>query len=89
MGVVGDERLEIREEQAQWVRKKGTEAEKQVLAALALMEEVILDQRQFELKENQDADPITAVEVLKINEAGEIRELYRLIFEIPETPNGI
>ena len=59
MGVVGDERLEIREEQAQWVRKKGTEAEKQVLAALALMEEVILDHRQLQLKENQDANSVT------------------------------
>ena len=39
-GVVGDGRLGFREEQVQFVGKKGNE-EQQVLAALALLEEVI------------------------------------------------
>ena len=84
-GVVGGERLEFREEQAQCVGKKGGEEEQQVLAALALLGEVILDQCQSKLKENQDVGLITESEVLKINEAGGIRELYRTLCEIPET----
>ena len=87
-GELGGERLELREEQAQCVRKKGNEAEQKVLAALALLGEVILDQCQLKLKENQDVGSIAEVAVLKINEANEILELYRLIFGFPETPNG-
>ena len=88
-GVVGDGRLEFREEQAQCGRKKGNEEEEQhVLAALALLGEVITDQRQVELKENQDADLITDSAVLGINETNKIRELYRALCEIPETVKG-
>ena len=46
-----------------------------------------LQRRQLKLKANQDANPITEVAVLKINETDKIRELYRAICEIPETPN--
>ena len=84
-GVVGDGRLEFREEQAQCVRKKGSEEEQQVLAALAFLEEVISDQCRLKLKENQDADLITEPAVLGINETNKIRELYRTLCEIPET----
>ena len=51
-GVVGGERLEFREEQVQCVRKKGIE-EQRVLTALALLEEVILDQRRQKIKGNR------------------------------------
>ena len=83
-GVVGDGRLELRVEQVQCVRKKGIGEENPVLAAFALMEEVILDQRQVKLKANQDANSITEVAVLGINEAAKIRELYRALCEIPD-----
>ena len=43
--------------------------EKQVLAAMALMGELIFDHRQLEFKVNQDANSITEVVVLKANEA--------------------
>ena len=69
--------------------KKGIEGGEQFPAALVLMEEVILDQPQLKLKGNQDVGPITYVAVLKINETGEIRNIYRAICEIPEKPNEI
>ena len=47
-GIVGDERLELREEQVQCVGKKGNEEEQQVLAALPLLGEVILGQCKLE-----------------------------------------
>ena len=84
-GVVGEDRLELREEQVQCLRKKGNEEERHVLTALALLGEVISDQCQKKLKENQDAGRITEVAVLGINESGKIREIYRAIGEIPET----
>ena len=59
VGVVGDARLEFREEQVQCLRKKGNAEEQQVLSALAILEEVISDQCQLELKANQDVDLIT------------------------------
>ena len=59
--------------------------EQRVLTALALLGEVISDQRQKKLKGNQDVGRITEVTVLQINETGEIRELYRTLGEIPET----
>ena len=58
--------------------------ERDVLSALDLMEELILDQRQLKFKANQDAVPVTEVAVLKANGANKIRDLYRAIFEIPE-----
>ena len=82
--VDGEERLKFRDEQVQCVRKKGIGEENPVLAAFALMEEVILDQRQVKLKANQDANSITEVAVLGINEAAKIRELYRALCEIPD-----
>ena len=84
-GVVGDERLEFREDQVQCVGKKGHVEEQQVLAALALLGEAVSDQCQLELKENKAVDLITESAVLEINEANKIRELYRTIFEIPDT----
>ena len=67
------------------MRKKGRGEEQQVLTALALLGGVILDQRQKKLMGNKDLVRITEVAVLKINEAGKIRERYRAIGEIPET----
>ena len=85
-GLVGEERMEFREEQAEVVRKKGEEEEeKQVLAALALFGEIIADQCQQKLKGNQDVNRIAEMETLKINETAKINELYREISEIPET----
>ena len=52
-------------------------AERQVLAALALMGALILDQCQLKFKENQDAGAITEVAVLKVNGSIKIRDLYR------------
>ena len=67
----------------------GANAERQVVSALALMEEFISDHLQLEFKENQDAGPVTEVAVLKVNDAYEIRDHYRAIFEIPETRMGL
>ena len=49
------------------------------------MGELIRDKCQVKLKENQDADSITEVVVLKVNGANGIRELCSSICEIPET----
>ena len=68
--VVGEGRLELREEQVQWARKQWVDEEKHVLAAMALMEEVISDHCQLKLKGNQDVWSITDAIVLKINETG-------------------
>ena len=57
---------------------------KEVLAALALTGELILDQCQLKFKENQDVGAITEVAVLKVSGANEIRVLCRAIWEIPE-----
>ena len=64
--------------------KERSREEKKVLTALAFMEEVIADQCQFKLKENQEANPITESDVLKVQEANKIRDIYRAIFGIPE-----
>ena len=66
------------------MRKKGIEVENHVLSVMALMEEVILGQCRLRLTGNLDADSITEVAVLIINEAGKIRELYSALCEIPE-----
>ena len=63
--------------------------ERQVLAAPALMEELILDQRQLEFKENQDVGPTTELAVLKAQETNKIRELYREICGTAEQPSEI
>ena len=84
-GVVGEERLEFREEQVQCVGNKGWGEEQRVLTALCLLEEVILDQCQKNLKWDPDVIRITEVAVSGINEATKIRELYRALCEIPET----
>ena len=69
VGVVEDERHEIREEQAQMVKFQGekerSQEEKKVLIAFAHMGEVILGQCRLKLKENQDANSITETAVLK------------------------
>ena len=82
---MGGGRLELREEQVQWVGKKGIGEENQVLSATGIMEEVILDQCQVELKENQDVDTITEAAVSEVNETSQIRGPYLAICEIPET----
>ena len=58
--------------------------ERHVLAGMALMGEVILDQRQLGFKENQVAGQITEVTVMGLYDKGAIREIYRAICEIPE-----
>ena len=58
--------------------------EREGLTALALMEEVIPDQRQWKFKENQDLGSITEVAVLKVKETSKIRDLYWPVCEIPE-----
>ena len=83
-GLVGGERMQFREEQVQFVRKK-EEEEKHVLAALALFGEIIADRCQQTLKENQAANRVTDLATLKINEKNKIKELYRAISEIPAT----
>ena len=70
------------------MRKKGVVGENQVLAALALLEEAISDQRQAKLEENQDSDLINEASLLGINEANKLRMLYRALYEIPETVRG-
>ena len=82
---VEEERLELRRGEVHRVGKKGMGGEKQVLAALALMEEFILRQCQLGFKESRDVRPITDVAVPKVGDANEIRDLYREICEIPET----
>ena len=72
-GVVGEERLEFREAQFQFARKKGMWDEQKVPTASPLLEEVISGQRQLKFKENQDANPITEVAVLGINGTNKIR----------------
>ena len=67
------------------MKKKGNEGEQQVLAELALLGEVILDQRQAELKGNQDVNLITDSAVLGINETNKIRELFHALCEILDT----
>ena len=52
---------------------------------MALLGEIIAGQCQQKLKENQDANRITEIATLKINESDGIKELYRGISEIPET----
>ena len=66
------------------VRKNGAGEEKEVLSAMARMEEFISDHRLLKFKGNQDVDSITEVAALKVGGANEIRELYRAIGEIPE-----
>ena len=79
-GIVGGvERMEFRGEQVQLVKKQEEEEEKQVLAALSLFEGIIADQCRKKLKENQDANRITEMAILKINESDKINELCRVI----------
>ena len=73
----------FREEQVQMVRKNGEE--RQVLAALALCEWIIVDQCQMKRKENQDVNQLTECATLKINETDEIKELYKVIGEFTES----
>ena len=69
--------MEFREEQVQMVRKN--EGERQVLAALALFEGIIVDQCQLKRKENQDVNQLTEWATLKINETNKIKELYTVM----------
>ena len=56
--------------------------ERAVLTALALTDELILDQRQLKFRANRDAGSITEAAVLKVKESNKIRDLYRAICEI-------
>ena len=63
----------------------GRNGEKDVLAPLALMEEMIANQCMVKRRKNEDAKLIAGKAVLKVNEANKIRELYRIMNEIPES----
>ena len=58
---------------------------KDVLVALALMEETIGDQRRLRRRNNENAKLIAEEAVLKVREANKIQELLRIVIEIPET----
>ena len=49
------------------------------------MEDIIADQCQVKPKENQDGGSVTEVAVLKVNEANEIRDLYRGVAKFRKT----
>ena len=78
--VVEDERLEIREGQAQMVKfqdtEEGSQEEKRAVMAFPPMLEVIVDNRKLKMKENPDVG-ITETPVLKAKEANKIRDIYR------------
>ena len=60
------------------------------LAALGLMGDSIFGSAPVDIEGGQDSNSIREVAVLKVNDAGEIRELYRGVCEIPEIrKNGI
>ena len=64
---------------------RGRNGENDVLAALALMEETIANQCMAKRRNNENAKLTAEEAVLKVNEANKIRELYRIMNEIPET----
>ena len=64
---------------------RGRNEENDVLAALALMEETIANQCMAKRRNNENAKLTAEEAVLKVNEANKIRELYRIMNEIPET----
>ena len=66
------------------VRNQGMGEEREVLSALALMGALISNQRQLKFKANRDANSITELAVLKMNESNNIREFCSAISEIPE-----
>jgi len=63
----------------------GSNEEKDVLASLALMEEMIANQCMVKRRNNENAKLIAEEAVLKMNETNKIRELYRIMNEIPES----
>ena len=69
------------------VRKESKERNevKDVLVALALMEEMIGDQRRVRRRNNENAKLIAEEAVLKVRETNKIKELHRILKEIPET----
>ena len=59
--------------------------EKDVLASLALMEEMIANQCMVKRRKNESSKLIAEGAVLKVKETNKIRELYRILNEIPES----
>ena len=59
--------------------------EKDVLASLALMEEMIVNQCMVKKRKNESSKLIAEGAVLKVKETNKIRELYRILNEIPES----
>ena len=59
--------------------------EKDVLASLSLMEEMTVNQCMAKRRKNEEAELIAEKAVLKVNGANKIRELYRIMNEIPES----
>ena len=86
--VVAEERLGLRAEHSpngeipRWKGQKSRSEE--CFNGTGSYGEVILDQCQEKLQENQDANSITEMAVLKANESNRIRELRGAIFENPE-----
>jgi hypothetical protein len=59
--------------------------EKDVLVSLALMEEMIVNQCMVKRRKNESLKLIAEGAVLKVKETNKIRELYRILNEIPES----
>ena len=59
--------------------------EKDVLASLALMGEMIANQCMVKRRKNESAKLLAEGAVLKVNEKNKVRELYRILNEIPES----
>ena len=70
----GTERRTSTDDKGKWRRRR-----KQDLTALALFGEIIVGQCQLTLKENQEANQLTELATLKINETAKIKELYKVI----------
>ena len=91
--VVADDLLGInggqeREEPVKMVEfvdeKERSKEEKKFLTASAFMEEVIAGKRRLKLEENLDLNLLKEKAALKVQGTNEIRELFRVICEIPE-----
>ena len=93
VGAVADDLLGINEEREkkgplQMVKfsdeKERSQEEKNILTALSFVGEVILGKCQLKFKENQESNLITEKSIFEVREASRIRELRRIICEIPE-----
>ena len=63
-----------------------SQSETKILTALAFMEEVIANKCQLKLKANLEAHPTAEKAISEAQDTNKIRELYRVICEIPGKP---